>query len=221
MADTPLFQGDVGVLPVDTRRVLVNLLRGPTLDGQRQQQLWTVLLRDEVMIRSRLHDIFLDLVLDNDQKIAFTQQAEADELDMPTLLRKTTLSLRETALILYLRGELSIADTQSERCVVERDQILEHLRAYVPATENDQVRFDKQSDAAIEKLIKLSLLHKLKGSDSRLEVSQAMRILFGVSEIEELTKAYEALKNGPAAVLEATETTELPETDIPKDNSNA
>lgn len=215
MADTALFQGDLGVLPVDTRRVLVNLLRGPTLDGQRQPQIWHVLLRDEALIRSRLHDMFLDLVLDRDQSIAFTQQAEADELDVPTLLRKSTLSLRETALILYLRGELSISDAQSERCVLERDQILEHLRAYVPANENDQVRFDKQSEAAIEKLTKLSLLHKLKGSDTRLEVSQAMRILFGVEEIEALTKAYETLKTESPASLETTET------DLQEDSCNA
>lgn len=210
MSDTQLFPGDQGTLPADTRRVLVNLLRGPTLDGQRQTQLWTVLLRDESVIRSRLHEIFLTLVLDKEQLVAFTQQAEVDDLDAPTLLRKSTLSFRETALILFLRGELAIADAQGERCVVERDQILEHLRAYLPRSENDQVRFDKQSDAAIEKLTKLSLLHKLKGSDTRIEVSQAMRILFGVDEIEALTNTYTTLRASDQSLDADAETQEEP-----------
>lgn len=196
--DLSLFPGDTGILAIDTRRVLVNLLRGPTLDGSRQTQLWTVLLRDEKLIRSRLNDMFLALVLDREQQVAFVQQAEVVELDAPTLLRKSTLSFRETALLLHLRSELVIADAQDARCVVERDDILEHLRAYRAADENDQVRFDKQSDAAIEKLVKLSLLHRLKGNESSMEVSQALRLLFGIDEIEALTKTYIAMRTGEA-----------------------
>jgi hypothetical protein len=203
MTDFELYPGDTGVLPVDTRRVLVNLLRGPTLDGTRQTQLWTILLRDETLIRSRLHDLFLALVLDRSQQVAFVQQAELAELDAPTLLRKSTLSFRETALLLHLRAELAVADAQEDRCVVDRDQVLEHLRVYQPADEADQVRFDKQSDAAIEKLIKLSLLHRLKGSDARLEVSPALRLLFGLAEIEALTKTYEAMRSGAGLALAA------------------
>jgi hypothetical protein len=196
MTDFELYQGDTGTLPVDTRRVLVNLLRGPTLDGARQTQLWAILLRDERLVRSRLHDLFLVLVLDRDQQVAFVQQAELAELDAPTLLRKSTLSFRETALLLHLRAELAVSDAQEDRCVVDRDQVLEHLRVYLPADESDQVRFDKQSDAAIEKLIKLSLLHRLKGSDARLEVSPALRLLFSLAEIEALTKTYETMRAG-------------------------
>lgn len=198
--DLSLFPGDTGILSIDTRRVLVNLLRGPTLDGSRQTQLWTVLLRDEKLIRSRLNDMFLALVLDREQQVAFVQQAEVVELDAPTLLRKSTLSFRETALLLHLRSELVIADAQDARCVVERDDILEHLRAYRAADENDQVRFDKQSEAAIEKLVKLSLLHRLKGNESSMEVSQALRLLFGIDEIEALTKTYIAMRTGEATL---------------------
>jgi hypothetical protein len=208
MTDSVLYQGDTGTLPADTRRVLVNLLRGPTLDGARQTQLWAVLLRDEAIIRSRLNDLFLALVLDRDQQVAFVQQADVDELDAPTLLRKSTLSFRETALLLYLRAELAVADAQEERCVVDRDLVLEHLRAYLPADENDQVRFDKQSDAAIEKLIKLSVLHRLKGSDARLEVSPALRLLFSLDEIEALTKTYEAMRAGDATARGADDATD-------------
>lgn len=202
MITTTLFPGDTGELSADTRRVLVNLLRGPMIDGQRQAQLWGTLLRDQDVIRSRLNDIYLTLVLDTEQLVAFTQQAEVDSGDAPTLLRKSTFTFKETALLLHLRGELAIADAQGDRCVVDREQLVEHLKAYLPTNDNDSVKYDKQSEAAIEKLVKLSLLHKLKGSESRLEVSQAMRLMFTITEIETMTAAYEAMRTGntPAPV---------------------
>lgn len=196
-----LYPGDRGELPAETRRVLVNLLRGPTLEGSRHALLWPVLLRDEAIIRSRLHDMFLNLVLDKEQQVAFTQQADVAELDAPVLLRKHTLSLRESALVLHLRAELATADAQSERCVVEREHLLAHLQAYMPSAETDAVRFDKQSDAAIEKLVRLNFLQKLKGSEFRLEVSPALRVLFGAEEIEALTATYTALRAGTLDTL--------------------
>lgn len=194
----PLFPGDTGTLSLETRRVLVNLLRGPMLDGQRQSLLWATLLRDADLIRGYLHNLFLTLVLDVERQVAFVQQAEAEGLDIPTLLRKTTLTFRESALLLHLRGELAISDAQGERCVVDREALIEHLKAYTQADDNDSVKFDKQSEAAIEKLIKLSLLHKLKGTESRLEVSQALRLMFSIAEIESLTSVFTALQSGAA-----------------------
>lgn len=204
MTDTLLYPGDTGSLPADTRRVLVNLMRGPLLDGMRQAKLWAVLVRDESVIRARLHELFLTLVLDREQQVAFVQQAEVGELDAPTLLRKSTLAFNETALLLQLRAQLAIADAQGERCVVERDDLLEHLKVYRPAEETDLVRFDRQSDTAIEKLAKLGLLHRLKGSDSAMEVSQALRLLFGIDEIQALTRTYAALQTcGEPAAAES------------------
>ncbi|WP_087865534.1 DUF4194 domain-containing protein [Comamonas thiooxydans] len=191
-----LFPGDRGEMSLDTRRVFVNLLRGPLIDGQRQPNLWMILLRDEALIRSRLSEMFLTLVLDVDQTIAFTQQAETEGIDSPTLLRKATLSFRESALLLHLRAELAVADAQGERCVVDREKVIDHLRGYMAADDNDSVKYDRQSEAAIEKLSKLSLLHKLKGSDTRMEVSQALRLMFSITEIEALASAYEAMRSG-------------------------
>lgn len=196
MSTSNLFPGDRGDMSLETRRVFVNLLRGPLIDGQRQPNLWTVLLRDESLIRSRLSEMFLTLVLDVDQTIAFTQQADTEGIDAPSLLRKATLSFRESALLLHLRAELAVADAQGERCVVDREKVVDHLRGYMAADDNDSVKYDRQSEAAIEKLAKLSLLHKLKGSDTRMEVSQALRLMFSITEIEALTSAYDSMRTG-------------------------
>ena len=72
-----LFAGDAGALRLDTRRVIVQLLLGPALDAQRQSKLWPVLMRDEAVVRSRLHELFLDLVIDREQEVAFTRQVSS------------------------------------------------------------------------------------------------------------------------------------------------
>src|SRR5579872_2428987 len=82
-----LFAGDQGELPLDTRRVLAQLLAGPSLDGRRHSKLWPALIRDEAIIRGRLCELFLELVIDRDLQAAFTRRADVGDLEAPVLLR--------------------------------------------------------------------------------------------------------------------------------------
>jgi len=78
-----LYRGDSGELSLDSRRVLVQLLAGPSLDAERHPRLWPAMIRDEPVIRSRLSELFLQLVIDHDLRVAFTRQAETGELEVP------------------------------------------------------------------------------------------------------------------------------------------
>src|SRR4051812_23270699 len=90
--ESRLFEGDSGELALEARRVLVQLLVGPAVDGRRQQKLWSALLTHEAAIRSRLSDLFLSLVIDAEAQVAFTRQVQAEELEVPRLLRKSQLT---------------------------------------------------------------------------------------------------------------------------------
>src|SRR5882724_3534461 len=107
--DSPagLFAGDSGELPLDTRRVLVQLLAGPSLDGRRHSKLWPALARDEAVIRRRLSELFLDLVIDQDLQVAFTRQADVGDLETPILLRRAQLTFLDSVCLLYLRQLLT------------------------------------------------------------------------------------------------------------------
>ncbi|MDN6668220.1 MAG: DUF4194 domain-containing protein, partial [Brevibacterium sp.] len=59
-----LWFGDTGALGERTRRVLLELLKGPYVSGAQSPQLWSALVADESIVRSRLHDLFLELVID-------------------------------------------------------------------------------------------------------------------------------------------------------------
>ncbi|MCK6425886.1 MAG: DUF4194 domain-containing protein [Burkholderiaceae bacterium] len=187
------FAGDTGQLPLETRRALVQLLLGPSVDGHRQSKLWLVLLRDEAILRSRLHDLFLDLVVDREQKVAFTRQVVADDIDAPVLLRRASLTFLESALVLFLRQRLTQADAQGERAVVSKTEVVEHLRVFERDKNVDHARFERQMENALEKAKKLSLLHKLRGGDERFEISPTLKLLFPAEEIQALAQSYTAI----------------------------
>ncbi len=199
-APQPLYPGDTGALPENARRVLVQLLLGPALDRERHPRLWPALLQHEAAIRSRLAELFLDLVLDADSGVAFTRQADTGELEAPILLRRSPLTFIDSVLLLYLRGQLTAAETRGERAVVSLDDMLEQLRLYRHKLSTDRAGFDKRARAAIEKAKKNNLLARVRGSDDRYLVSPSLKLMFGAEEVAALSALYAAsARSGPAA----------------------
>ena len=191
-----LFPGDTGEFPLDTRRVLVQLLSGPSLDGRRHSRLWAVLLRDETAIRKFFCELFLELVIDYDLQVAFTRQADTDDSDIPRLLRRAQLTFIDSVLLLYLRKLLAQAETHSERAVVSKDDIIEELKAYDKSGNTDAAGFDKRIHASIEKTKKHNILQKIRGSDNRFEVSPTLKLLFSAEEVQNLINIYNKIKAG-------------------------
>jgi len=196
------FEGDDGTLPHETRRALVQLLAGPVVDGQRHPKVWDLVVRDEQVLRSRLHDLYLELVLDRDHQVAFLRQVVSDQVDVPILLRRNTLTFIETALLLFLRLRLTESDSQGERAVLSPQEMLEHLKVYERSDNVDQARFTRQCESAVEKAKKLGLLRKLGGSNERMEVSPALKLIFPAEEIAKLTQAYELASKQQGVALE-------------------
>lgn len=195
-----LFAGDTGDLPLDTRRALVQLLAGPSVDSRRHPKLWMTLLRDETAIRARLSDVFLTLVVDREQEVAFTRQAETDGLEVPVLLRRAQLTFIDSVLLLYLRERLARADSQGERAAISEDEIREYLALYERKGNTDHATFTKRTQNSVEKLKKFSILQRIRSSDQRYEIAPTLKLLFSVEEIQELTRVYErmAAAGGPS-----------------------
>lgn len=187
---TPLFNTDTGQLPFDTRRALAQLLTGPSLEERRHPKLWPVLVRDEQLIRSRLSELFLDLILDLQSKVAFTRQAEVGDLDCPILLRRAQLTFIDSVLLLHLRQRLSQSEARGERAVVAADEMEDYLRSFERTGNTDRAGFAKRVAASIEKIKKHSILQKIRASDDRFEISPTLKLLFSAEAIQELTRLY-------------------------------
>ena len=190
---SPLFPGDQGDLSLDARKVLVQLLAGPALEARRHPKLWPVLVRDEMLVRRRLADLFLDLVLDRDLQVAFTRQAETPDLDVPILLRRAQLTFIDSIVLLFLRQRLSQADAQGERAVVAAEEIEDYLQAFERSANTDRAGFVKRVRASIEKIKKHSILQKIRASETRFEISPTMKLLFSAEEVQALTRLYRSM----------------------------
>lgn len=199
-----LFAGDSGELPLETRRVLAQLLAGPSLEGQRHSKLWPALVRDETVIRKRLSELFLELVVDHDLQVAFIRQADVGELDAPILLRSAQLTFLDSVLLLYLRQRLAQADAQGERAVVGADEITEHLAVYERAVNTDRAGFIRRCQSSTEKIRKHSILRRIRSSDERFEISPTLKLLFSAENILALTRLYQRMAaedNEPVSIL--------------------
>lgn len=185
-----LFAGDTGEIALETRRALVQLLSGPSLDGRRHAKLWPVLARDEAILRARLSELFLDLIVDHEQQVAFTRQADTGDLDTPVLLRRSPLTFIDSVLLLFLRLRLTQADAHGERATVDSDEIMEHLVMYERAANTDHAGFNKKIQASIEKMKKNSIIQRIRGSENRFEISPTLKLLFSAEEVQALTRQY-------------------------------
>lgn len=188
-----LFPGDTGSLPFDARRVLCQLLVGPSLDAERHGLLWPVLLREETAIRARLAELFLELVLDRDLRVAFVRQADTGEMETPTLLRSSPLTFIDSVLLLNLRQRLAEASAQGQRAVVDADELQAQLAVYEPPQGTDRAGFTKKLNAAIEKMKKNNVLQSIRGSEGRYEVSPTLKLLFSAEEVQALGAVYREL----------------------------
>lgn len=198
-----LFPTDTGALPYDARLALCKLLSGPCMDPLSPH--WPALLRDEAPIRARLSEVFLDLVVDRERKVAFTRPADTGDLDTPVLLRSTQLSYLESVLLLHLRQTLVEADSQGQRAVVEEGELLETLEVYAAGNGGDRVGAAKRMHAAIEKMRKNTILQGIRGEDRRYEVSPTLRLLFTAEDVIALGKTYRALAAGGEVGTDARE----------------
>ena len=194
--ETKLYNSDQGDLPLDTRRVLVQLLSGPSLDGRRHGKLWPVLLRDEAVLRRSLSNVFLDLIVDRDLEVAYTRQADSEDLDTPKLLRNVKLTFADSILLLNLRQRLTQADSRGERAVVSEQEIMDDLGVFERAENTDRFGFTKRIRASIKKMILRSILQKVRESDDRFEISPTLKLLFSAEVIEAMSERYQKMING-------------------------
>jgi len=195
-SDKALYMGDSGELELEARRVLVQLLSGPSLEGRRHSKLWPILIRDESLIRTRLSELFLELVIDRDLQVAFTRQADTNELEVPKLLRRAQLRFLDSILLLHLRQRLTQSEAHGDRAVVSTDEIIEFLEVYEQDDNTDHAGFVKRIHASIEKIKKHSILRKIRFTDDRFEISPTLKLLFSAEEIQTLTEIYQQMSTG-------------------------
>jgi hypothetical protein len=209
VADVVLWDGDKGTLREPSRRVLVQLLRGPYLSASRHGNLWTALLSDEDAVRSSLADLFLELVTDHAAQVAFVRNTSAD-VDAPKVMRTATLTFLDTALLLHLRQTL-LQESGGRKTIVGADEVADQLQVYRGKDNADMAGFSKRVNSSWQKMVKYGLL-AATSTEGRFEVSPVLRLVFGAEEIAAVQSEYRRLaaevEHGPAELPGTDEETE-------------
>ncbi|MCT2006598.1 hypothetical protein FM125_09580 [Micrococcus lylae] len=183
-----LWEGDLGTLGEQSRRALLELLKGPYLSGRRRPQLWQALVADEAVIRSRLHELFLDVVIDRQDEFAFTRRVDTDELTTPSALRTEAMSFLDTAMLLVLRGHL-LASAGERRVVVGKQEIYEQLAVY---REGDDAAWAKRLNGSWTRMLnRFNVLHKVE--EDRAEISPVLKVVIGPEQAASFTELYRGI----------------------------
>lgn len=183
-----LFGGDEGTLDENQRRALVVLLKRRFLSEREQPAEWKALLADVRAIRSRLHDMFLELELDVERGVAYKRQVvtEGGSRQFPTLLYDSVWTREETILMVYLRTKARAEQaTGSNRAFVDRIDMLDYVEQHRPDSATDKSADEKRANKAIESLYSAGLLIGSAGGE-RFEISRAIESLMTTEKLASL-----------------------------------
>lgn len=187
-----LWRGDTGRLDENSRRALLRLIKGPYLSADLNTALWSALIADETAIRSSLHDLYLDLVLDPVRGFAFVRNVATDELTTPAAVRSETLTFLDTAMLLVLRQMLLTAEGE-RRVIVGQDEVFDQLQAFRTA-DRDEADFAKRLNASWQKMRNtLRVVHateRSSGEEDRVEISPVLALIVDAEQVAQLEAEY-------------------------------
>lgn len=186
--DSGLWPGDTGTLPEATRRALLRLIRGPYLSGVREAKLWSVVLSDELVLSSRLADLFLELVIDREREFAFVRNAPWE--DAPRAVRSESLTFLDTAMLLILRQTL-LSEDGTGRVIVGKEEVFEQLAVF-RTPDRDEKDFASRLNSSWNKMQnKLRVLYALQ--DDRAEISPVVRLILDADRVRAIQAEYDRI----------------------------
>ncbi|WP_052589419.1 DUF4194 domain-containing protein [Luteipulveratus mongoliensis] len=182
-----LFEGDRGTLPLEARKALVLLLKRTHLNGVSRPAEWRALLAHRGDVTARLHDMFLELVIDVENEVAYKRQAGRELGRMfTTLLTDRAYTREEAALLLHLRGEHRNARRRGDPIAyVERNDLADAVSYVRPAETMDHVRADEAVVRAIDALLREGFLMRDPSDPDRLQVSPVIETLLTTERTKE------------------------------------
>ena len=182
-----LFAGDRGVLDSDVRRVLVRLLQRRFITAERNKDEWTVLLANQQVIESRLHDLFVRLIVDMERGVAYKQQVRSDELEVPILLKDDAYTRAETLVLVYLRTVYQRESTVGERAArVDIEEVEQTVLTYFTAADGDIARRQRAIRGALARLAGEGIIEE--ESEGRFRISSLIEIVLSADRLRELNE---------------------------------
>ncbi|MET7363878.1 DUF4194 domain-containing protein [Streptomyces sp. NPDC005562] len=156
------------------------LLKGPVFRYQHERA-WEALLHLRARAQDYVDVMGLTIVIDEAEGYAFLRSKPDDEQDdpraaPPRLMHRRSLSYPVSLLVVLLRKRLAEfdADSGDTRLMITRDEIVEMIRMFLPASSNE-ARLVDQIDSHIAKVVELQFLRRSKPQEQLYEVQRIIK----------------------------------------------
>jgi hypothetical protein len=167
--------------------VLVRLLQRRFLLADKSPAQWRTLLENQQIIESRLHDLFVRLVIDHDRGIAYKQQVRSAELDVPILLKDDPYNRAETLVLVHLRTvfqrERGTGETSAR---VDIEELEQTVLTYFDPDDHNLARGQNEIRKAVERLAKEGLL--AEESAGRYRITPLVEVVLSIEKLTELNQ---------------------------------
>lgn len=194
----------------DLSAVVIPLLRG-VVYREEDAALWSALQALRARVVDYVAVLALDLVVDEAEGYAFVRSRVQEEDEaaakLPRLVRRQPLSFHVSLLLALLRKKLAELDATGgeARLILARDEVVEMVRIFMPASTND-ARLIDQIETHLNKVIELGFVRRLKATHvGQAPVYEVRRILKAfvdaqwLADFDERLQAYQNHLSAPQA----------------------
>lgn len=184
--------------------VLIALFKGVVYEDA-NPALWQGLLALQARVRDYVALLGLELLLDEAEGYAYLRQKPQaeDEAALPRLVQRRPLSYPVSLLLALLRKKLAEFDAGGgdTRLILTRDQLVELVRVFLPATANEARLLDR-IDSHVNRLVDLGFLRRLRGQDNQFEVMRILKTFVDAQWLAALDERLKAYRDHVAAADE-------------------
>ncbi len=186
MEDDPdeLFPGDRGTLDPEVRRVLVHVLQRRFLSADNRAE-WALLLEHQQLIESRMHDMYLRLVVDLGRGLAYKQQVRSDEFEVLILLKDAPYNRTETLVLVHLRTVFQRESAAGEPAPrIDIEDIEQTVLSYLTDADGSTARQQKAIRAALDRLDREGVIDE--ETLGRYRISPLVEVVLSAEKLAEL-----------------------------------
>ena len=153
--------------------IVIHLLKGVLYRSQ-HPALWEDLLELHTQATEYLRVLGLNVQIDDNKGYAWLMQQPTDEDNenaLPRLISQRPLSYATSLLCVLLRKKMAEADKSGEQVqvIVSRQELQNIMRVFMPEKHNE-IQINEQINTAINKVIELGFLRRLKTEGEQLEI---------------------------------------------------
>jgi hypothetical protein len=199
-------QATQAVADPDLPVVVTSLMKG-VVYRDAHERVWRQLLQLQAQVRDYVAVIGLTVVIDEAEGYAFLRSrpedpdAAEDAPAPPRLIARRSLSFHVSLLLALLRKKLAEFDAGNSdtRLMLTRDQIVEMVRLFLPATSNE-ARLVDQIDSYLAKAVELGFLRQVRGQDALFEVRRILKAFVDgqwLADFDQRLAEYAAQLDGP------------------------